>query len=644
MSKIPPNLLYLTIYNSTLRPTAPIPEEDEDAEEQAHILFYTSKERAVSRDRMLRQIGLAKALVNFSEMFNATDSCDSVHSQCKRLIMVSPEPDFWIHAGVEVAKVPRAPDEKGKGKVKEKPQATGKGKEKETDPAPTYDYLEGSVHDLSLRADIMCAYERFKLTHGSFTSLLSAVGQQALELQLERFFTVWAWSWNLEDGTDFRDQLGVPLHPSFRSVVPLLDRYSSELPSGSTSIFLTPPCIVPSTQYTAANHPSSLARHLLSLIPPAQPSSASMPVYDRDGTIKGKHLSDPDSASGKDPPKGQDSSANTFLGMPTVTMNVNWSWPGYLSFGRGPGKRTALEDPRKIPIPIDPLKTTETRPPEPVVDTSALEDAISGNMSISPSPSTETNSSGVDTTPAPSEEIATSPTSAEAVDVTTSNGSHTNDTHAFTDADSASLAPSIHSSVPSTPESPPPEFSTTSVYLSEPDTPLITARSKVHYVQKGQTMLAVVGLDEEVATGSPDLARTALTLLDEIETVITTDLVKLNSDLLPSASKILQPTDSHIISSNQYTVSSPGFSSKSSHLFAAQELQALDPDISEVFSRGLNPQHWHIARRGLGLNDNGIMNDGEVYMEVFRKEASLGDVDNVLAGVIRRCGLLDGPL
>lgn len=67
MSRIPPNLLYLTIYNPSILPTGPIPDDDEDAEEQAHILFYTSKERAVSRDRMLRQVGLAKALINFSE-------------------------------------------------------------------------------------------------------------------------------------------------------------------------------------------------------------------------------------------------------------------------------------------------------------------------------------------------------------------------------------------------------------------------------------------------------------------------------------------------------------------------------------------------------------------------------------------------
>ena len=67
MSKSPPALLYLTIYNPCLHPSNPISTDDEDAEEQAHILFYTSRDQAVSRDKMLRQVGLAKALVNFSE-------------------------------------------------------------------------------------------------------------------------------------------------------------------------------------------------------------------------------------------------------------------------------------------------------------------------------------------------------------------------------------------------------------------------------------------------------------------------------------------------------------------------------------------------------------------------------------------------
>ena len=57
-------------------------------------------------------------------------------------------------------------------------------------------------------------------------------------------------------------------------------------------------------------------------------------------------------------------------------------------------------------------------------------------------------------------------------------------------------------------------------------------------------------------------------------------------------------------------------------------------DMHEVFSRGQNPQHWHISRRGLGQGEES--SQGEVYMEVARKESTLTDVDNELAGIVRR--------
>jgi hypothetical protein len=74
-----PNLLYLAIYNPTLNPPESAPAGDEDAEEQAHILFYTSRERAVSRDRTLRQVGLAKALVSFMECVRSAISSQQVY-------------------------------------------------------------------------------------------------------------------------------------------------------------------------------------------------------------------------------------------------------------------------------------------------------------------------------------------------------------------------------------------------------------------------------------------------------------------------------------------------------------------------------------------------------------------------------------
>ena len=62
----PATLLYLVIFNPTLNPDISSSDDDEDAQENAHILFYTSKYHATSRDIVLRQVGLARALIEFS--------------------------------------------------------------------------------------------------------------------------------------------------------------------------------------------------------------------------------------------------------------------------------------------------------------------------------------------------------------------------------------------------------------------------------------------------------------------------------------------------------------------------------------------------------------------------------------------------
>jgi hypothetical protein len=67
-TRIPPSLDFLVIYNKSLTaPPETIPDDDDDAKEEAHILFYTCRQRAVTRDHTLRQVGLAKALASFSE-------------------------------------------------------------------------------------------------------------------------------------------------------------------------------------------------------------------------------------------------------------------------------------------------------------------------------------------------------------------------------------------------------------------------------------------------------------------------------------------------------------------------------------------------------------------------------------------------
>ncbi|THV05574.1 hypothetical protein K435DRAFT_773740 [Dendrothele bispora CBS 962.96] len=674
MTNTPPNLSYLTIYNPTLRPTGPIPDDDDDAEEQAQILFYTSKERAVSRDRMLRQVGLAKALVSFSEMFNTEDTCENVHSQTRRMIMVSPEPNFWIHAGVEVGKTPRTSLSSTKSKVKGKEKEKMKGKEKDQS-GVVYDYSDASVHDVALRADIMRGYEKFKLTHGSFTTILSTLGQQALELQLERFFTVWAWSWNLEDGTEFGDHLGrIPLHPEHHSKAPILDELSLEIPSSLIPIALTPTRVIPSARFDELDIPPSLLPYLATLIhppPKSEPVEESSSV-EREGSSR-EESTDP---SGKNPSDvGEGLSLlpghGSLMGL-NLNMNVNmdvrkWSWPGYLTFGKNSKKGSSSSTPF-------PEKTT---PPESESDPGTgdqEQDKDKGNgdgkseEEASESVSVYDSSQQLDGTVdqdalddamssiTPRSEIAQSPIAEPSEqDIKPSNRSFTtseldkDSSSRFSTLDAVNTAeldrpsnPPTASASPLPSPLPPPELSVATIHLSESPGSTQTRRKRVLYMTEFPFMFALICLDDEEDFDLSDLAVKVSGVLRKLGIPSNGSVASSSSDTIATATKILQPNDRHIISLPHYTVpSSDRFSSKSTHLFNAQQLLGNSRlDIQEVFTKGMSPQHWHVGRKMdmVGNNSNEVngSRSGEVFMEVFRKEASLTDVDNGLTGVVRR--------
>ncbi|KAJ3976427.1 hypothetical protein EV361DRAFT_295472 [Lentinula raphanica] len=630
-AKIPPNLSYLTIYNPTLRPSTPIV-DDEDAQEQAQILFYTSKERAVSRDRMLRQVGLAKALVNFSGMFEADSGCESVHSQTRRMIMVFPEPDFCIHAGVELAKALRTSTPASKSKGKESTvQSLLKGKEKEP-PITTYDYSDASVNDHALRDDILRGYERFKLTHGSFTTILSTLGQQALELQLERFFTVWAWSWNIEDGLDFGQHLETPLHPLYRRILPLLDAFSDDIPDTMIPLAVTSTHALPSSRFSDALLPAILTRHLLSLVAdpteslPLTPSTSSV----HDGTLRPKRPPDPDHpVNDEETNKTNDTTRSTFMGMGMPNMDVGrWSW---LTLGGGKngnkttkGQKNEVE--RNVAENLDTTKEATSQIPNVSVDQNALDDAISSEGAMSEhSPVSRDAESGV-----------------ERGFITTA------------ELDSSSTIPDdqIESPSPeSPPHSPPPvprEFRTTVVHLPENPQSFQTTTRKIYYLNKHPFLIALIDTSNDVENMNSTVALLEILstkvddLLDAMVNVLEDELSKSSTETIPSLNKILQPKDRHVFALERapFVVQddSETFTSKSIHLFNARGLLRSQHSIQEVISRTQNPQNWHIARGVSQTSEDGGQGDlsGEMYMQVFRKEASLTDVDNAVTGVVRR--------
>ncbi|KAG1814547.1 hypothetical protein EV424DRAFT_1325928 [Suillus variegatus] len=610
MSRLHPALLYLTIYNPTLHPSEEVSKDDEDAEEQAQILFYSSQERATSRDKMLRQVGLAKALVNFSEIFHPTDSCHNVHSQSRRMIMLNPEPDFWIHAAVELAKTPRTllpkPKDKGKGNGKGK----GKEKEKASTLLPSYDYHEGSFHDYALRAHLLRGYEQFKLTHGSFTSILNSFGQEALELQLERFFTVWAWSWDLSKSFELNDDLGLSLHPLYPSILPLLDTFSSQLPAGLDALFLSPPHVVPSTGYRQSNYPPALSRHLLSLIP------RHLPHHEADG---GPEASSPAekgataNTTAKEVGSGGNPSSG-FLGMPSslaMSMDVrNWSWPGALTFGKGAEPKspvTEREGMKPNPSVAESVSTVVE------VDRGALGDAIS---SADIHCLLEKANDGL------------SVTDPDAAREGCSEMDHSGDTPRPSRVPSP-LPADDSSASPPEPEKPDRhrqlDFACTFVFLPESDDPLETRRRQVIHLRCQTLAVALIADADNVEDYDTHVISEATSqMLHDIENLIAAEATRA-SEILPSATKILQPKDNYLISFDHFMAASPDFVAKSDYLYNGKQLLEQGLHITEVFSRGQQPQHWHVSKR-----DNTGGEEREVFLEVARKETSLSDVDNIL--------------
>ncbi|KAI9458128.1 hypothetical protein BJY52DRAFT_1269847 [Lactarius psammicola] len=595
MSRLPPALLYLTIYNPLLKPNGPVNDDDEDAEEQAHILFYTSRERAVSRDKMLRQVGLAKALISFSDLFVSDDTCDNVHSHSRRMLMVSPEPGFWIHACIELAKTPRpVPANKGKSKDKGKSGAKAADKGKNGESSVVYDYHDGSVHDLALRAQVLRGYEEFKLTHGSFTSVLKTLGQQALELQLERFFTVWAWKWDIQEESEFGNCLGVPLHPLRNSIGPALDDFVLDNPplKGCAPFILSHPHMIP------FHHESS----------PSSPKQGTDIFASSMNATRGA--------------MGATGQAFVAIG---ASMDVRkWSWPGYLTFSKGTLQKMGPQDhqpasaengsekqqvePAEDKAAGEPASPSTEARIQVEVDKESLHEAMSSDGISEPHGEETVGEENASVT-----ELALQTTEATTggVDATLQSASQPlqdEDERGYSPPASPSTPvvhppdfvspPSPSSSQGTLPVPPPvPSFRSFALHFAHDD-PLATVQRRVLYVTKDQLTLAF--LEPTVTMPEED-----------------------NITLYQASSALLANIQ---VTSEGTTVTSAEFSSRSEHLFNGSQLIA-NGDATEVFSRTQGPQHWHVARREA---------ESMVYLEVLRKETSLADVENELVGTVRR--------
>lgn len=646
MSRVAASLQYLVIYNATLQPPESTPEDDEDAQEQAQIVFYTASERAVSRDRMLRQVGLARALVSFTETFAAGATCDNVHAQGKRLIMVSPEPDYWLHASVAVARTPRPAKSKA-----------GESSSPSTQPML---YHEHSVHDTALRAHLLRGYEDFKLLHGTFSSILAQTnGRQTLERLLERFFTVWAWAWDVESSETLRDHLGVPSHPLAKALSPIVEEYCSQLPDELMALVVTSSHVVPTD--STSRVPQSLLRHLMSLSPVPTPTPVTKAASTRRSRMSAKP---PGAAKGG----GTLGFFNT-LHMPSMSVSsmdvTKWNWSGYLTFGAGSktnstsiaAEKASQDKPQTSisvttangeTLPLPPSDTLGSRVEvHSEIDTKSLSDAL-GEEAESPQQDQQPTDTTADAQPPQDDTPAPQTGPAPDVVSTASDRQPESVSEASAlpavDTTGSPAPPPADDLVTSPVETAPPhvEFSSFTVHVPElldgTKSSALIRRRTYHLNDHGFTV-AVIMPPTAQANGSPFarveqedvahlVARTSL-LLQELHLITDRE-----ANALSSASKsagTAQPTQHMLALRNGLTVQgSSGFASTSPYLFECEHLIDVDAETEEVFSRTTNPARWYAAHR---------LAEGELYLENARKEASLVDVDDEVATLRRRYAL-----
>jgi hypothetical protein len=167
-------------------------------------------------------------------------------------------------------------------------------------------------------------------------------------------------------------------------------------------IIIAPSSVIPSTRFMESCYPSSLSWHLLSAASTPCESRPSEQTPDSnfiaEGTMKANGLAESNNSDTQMGPTKGNGIPNTFLGMPAMNLNMNvdmrkWNWPGYLTFGKGSGKRpTELptdDEQRKVQISKDQPTTEREHAFHIHIDRNALEDAISSDRTMPVDPGYE---------------------------------------------------------------------------------------------------------------------------------------------------------------------------------------------------------------------------------------------------------------
>ncbi|ORX43510.1 hypothetical protein BCR36DRAFT_142915 [Piromyces finnis] len=141
--------------------------ENIDEVKKEIIYYYPQNVPIVDQ---IKHIGLAKAIIKFTNTFQLKDTNNTVHSQKFRQIIIQPEKDFWISMKINMENFQRL-------KINQYGQ-------------DNVEYINKQLNDTYLEAKLNMLYSKFRLFNDSFSNILNDDSVDSLKLKTRLYFDV----------------------------------------------------------------------------------------------------------------------------------------------------------------------------------------------------------------------------------------------------------------------------------------------------------------------------------------------------------------------------------------------------------------------------------------------------------------------
>jgi len=150
----------VAIFNSNLNTTNS--EEVEDVQKEL-IYYYPQNVPVVEQ---IKEIGLAKAIISFTNTFQLKDTNNTIHSKNFRQILIQPEKDFWISMKINIDKFIQ----------------------QQRNTQDNIEYVNKQLNDTYLESKLNMLYLKFRIFNNSFSNILKDESVEKLRKKTKVYF------------------------------------------------------------------------------------------------------------------------------------------------------------------------------------------------------------------------------------------------------------------------------------------------------------------------------------------------------------------------------------------------------------------------------------------------------------------------